>query len=713
MTPSNAPNVIANNNGQAHSPHTGQAHQSNCGQAHSPQYSNTLVSKNNRALLLLSACFMAMVAFLHAPLLIWVIVIAVCAMGIRIAFYLGWHTSTLRTRTINLLALLSLLALGWFGPSIGLLNAMINLLVIACSLKLMLLNQRKDFLQLFSACLFLIGCGFIFALSIAAWIGFTLILGMLFSALASLFAPSVSIGNNIKKTALVLLQAFPIAAIMFVVVPHFPPLWQMPVPKSSHTGLAEKVTPGDIASLAKSSELAFSATFSTAPPPPIVRYWRAMTMEQFDGKTWTVSKKRKQAEQQLIQLGKQPNIQLPQHAQHYQLIVEPHNKTWLYSLDVSAQHWQAGQQDIARQFDYSLKANAPVISKRAYYLSYYPNEKRVSQLPVFDTQLNLLYPINSNPRTQAWAAQLQANSSDEMALAMNIMNYFQRENFVYTLTPNAMPDAPIDTFLFEAKAGFCTHYASAMAFALRVAGVPARLVTGYQGGELLSENVLQIRQYDAHAWVEALINGEWISFDPTSVVAPSRLTLGLQQTLNGSEKLSSFHLVTSLQQWFRQLNYQWSRLILGFDNKNQTDILKKLLGTLTPQKITVFFLAALVIIAMILLAYFFPFAHKKALPKHKSLYLKAANHVAAYTGISRGTLGASAYFTKVTPYLSNEASAQFNIITQQFEALNYQKPNTASEPNASVSSSSIMAMKVALKTLLKNLKKLPKQCDCP
>ncbi|MDO6567418.1 DUF3488 and transglutaminase-like domain-containing protein [Alteromonas sp. 1_MG-2023] len=702
---------------------------------------------NNRANMLLATCFIVLTLSLITPLLTWVVLIAICAVIMQSALYFGWQENNPSSRTVNLLAVLALIALGWFGLSIGLLNSMINLLVLACALKLMLLSQTRDFLQLFCCCLFLVGCGFIFALGLEAWIGYLAVIALLFTALALLYAPSLSLRVSLRKSGIVLLQAFPLAALLFVVVPQFPPLWQMPTSKSSETGLSDTVTPGDIASLAKSSDLAFSATFSQTPPPAQQRYWRAMTMENFDGKTWSISPKRKQAESQLKNMGRKVSLAYSSAngssdaasdsasgggvGEPYQLIVEPNNQRWLYSLDISTENTALDNPKMWQQFNFALRAERPIVGKRAFYLTYFPNVPLVSELADFDTQLNLQFPSDSNLSTQAWVKQLAANTQSEYDVANRILQHFKTSGFSYTLQPNAMPNSPIDTFMFEAKAGFCAHYASAMVFALRVAGIPARMVTGYQGGELLSDNVIQVRQYDAHAWVEALIDGVWVSYDPTSVVAPSRISFGLEQALadfnetrnEGMFKnLNSAELFLSIRGWFRQIDYQWSRLVLGFDNQTQTDLLKQLLGELTSKKMTLFLLSLLVIVSIFLLVLFFPLRRKSQFSRHQHLYLTAVELVSNFTKVQREHRGSTAYFNLVESLLPSTAASQFNTITQEFERARYQpeapevheataasdKPanftKSTSKANTTVLKQQERVMKDALSSLRKTLK---------
>jgi transglutaminase-like putative cysteine protease len=632
----------------------------------------------HRPSLLLALCFTALCMSLHSVLMVWVIILTLCALGAQLGLYFSHQQHPIATRQVNLLAILSLLALAWFGMSIGLLNSMINLLVIACALKLLQLNAKRDFLQLFSACLFLLGCGFIFNLSVIAWLGYVLLSMSLLVCLRMLFVPSQSLVSGLKHISVLLLQSAPIALMLFIVIPQFPPLWQMPTSKTQQTGLAESVTPGDIAALAQSSALAFTATFDGSPPPRAIRYWRAMTMEAFDGKTWSISEKRRQAERQLNGLGK--TLTLPnKKVTAYQVIIEPTHQRYIYALDLSSIA-EPLRNNARVQFDFTIRSSTPIASKRAILLNHHQNATPVSPIEGFDSQLNLLYPKNTNPKTEAWAANVARKYQTPQDVAAHIMGYFATQNFVYTLTPSTMPIAPIDTFLFNERGGFCAHYASAMAFALRVAGIPARLVTGYQGGEQLTGRALQLRQYDAHAWVEALIDGTWVRYDPTGMVAPSRISRGLTDALNSLgqnrdndmfDAMQETVVFNAIQSLFRQLDYQWSRWVLGFDNQQQKSLLASLLKELSSRKMSFFFIGVLVLIALVLALYFLPLSAKKTEPKETAIYKRAAKLVERHTRISRHTLPAHAYYEQVKDRLPEAARETFQQLTQHFQLLRY------------------------------------------
>lgn len=657
---------------------------------------NTLSTPRAMAVFLLCIAFSFLLSTLTAPLMTWVIVLSGCAVVVRLAgLQPSYNLPT--SRTVNLLAILAVFALTWFGFSIGLLDSMINLLTVACALKVMLVDEKRDFHLLICASLFLIGCGFISSLSVFAWFGYTALVALLLCSTAIYHGAMLSIKTSITFVAVLILQSLPIALLLFLLLPQLPPLWQMPTSKSTETGLSDTVTPGDIASLATSSELAFSATFEDTATVPVAadRYWRALTLEHFDGKTWSVSAKRKQAENQLAVMDKPTPLTVTANRYleapiPYQLIVEPTQQPWLFTLAPSLPDNTLNGISVESLFDYTLRASRPVSSKKAFYFRYLPTASISNGIGNFEKQLNLQLSTNGNVKTREWAQSLAAQYNNERAIAQAVMREFSNKGFRYTLSPNAMPTNPIDSFLFEERAGFCAHYAGAMVYALRAAGVPARMVTGYQGGSELSDNVLQIRQYDAHAWVEVLIEDKWERYDPTSMVAPSRLTYGLETALEefGESRevsiLGEFGntaLFTTLQTWFQQLDYSWSKWVLGFDNAAQTNMLEDIVGALTPDKLRIVYLTAIGIVVVVLTLYFLPNRNKPRLsPSHRILF-NAIALIEKKTGKKRENKSLVTYQSDVAPRLYLEAASAFKEICYRFEKIHYaaQSENTRAQ----------------------------------
>lgn len=639
----------------------------------------------HKASVLLALVFALLTLSLYTPVMLWVGLLLLCTVMVRLALYWGWYHSVPSQRTINLLAVLAAVTLAWFSLGLGLLLSMINLLVMACALKLMLMSKRRDFLQLFISALFLTGCGFIFHQSMWATLFYSATLVLLLLALAMAFSPNVGVGVMAKRLLIQGMQTAPIAIVLFLVLPQLSPLWQMPSSRASTTGLSESVTPGDIASLAQSTDLAFNATFTGPVPAPQERYWRAITLEQFDGKTWTVSPQREIVRRQYQQVGHEFTPQLRGPRFDYQVIAEATGQRWLYAIDVAVPADEASRDFIWQGADYQLIAQQPLMSKRAYQVFSYPQTPMNQTLDSIDRRINLQVPGEGNPQTRQWVTAMRKRYPANPEFVTALMNFFATQGFSYTLYPQPMPSDPIDQFLFKYKAGFCAHYASALAYSLRLAGLPARMVTGYQGGESLSGNVLSIYQYDAHAWVEVQLDERgWIRLDPTRMVAPSRVEFGIQQMLQQANEDNAQHPLTSWRQWpvlsqirhyLANMNYYWSRWVLGFNAQTQRDLLKHLLGELTPQRLSLFFLSIIAIISGLLAVYFLPRWKRQHIAPHTKIYLQAVNTVATYTGVVRGQLPARAYVERTEAVLPPVAATQFAKLSVCFEAIEYRPAN--------------------------------------
>ncbi|MCU7553847.1 DUF3488 and transglutaminase-like domain-containing protein [Alteromonas sp. ASW11-19] len=653
----------------------------------------------------LALVFLTVTLTLYSPLQLWVMLLALCAVLVRMALYAGWYNRAPSSRTINLLALLSGVTLAWFSTDLGLLLSMINLLAMACSLKLMLMTRRKDFLQLFASTLFLIGCGFIFSQSLVNTVMYLALLAVLLLALTALFSPGRSLTRQARSLAVSSAQALPIAIILFLLLPHLSPLWKMPTAKSSTTGLAESVTPGDIANLSQSDELVFNATFDSPLPMRQERYWRAITLEHFDGRTWSVSPTRKQIRNQYQLLNREFEPAASGRAFTYQVIAEATGQRWLYAIDIAQVTDQGRGNEIWQGADYQLIARRPLMSKMAYDVKSYPDVQLNQTLLTLDSRLNLQLPVKGNPATQRWVSQLRQRYPGDAAFIQQLLGYFVQEGFRYTLSPDPMPLNPVDAFLFDKQAGFCTHYASAMAYSLRLAGIPARIVTGYHGGEPIQENVLSVRQYDAHAWVEAIIDDRgWVRFDPTSVVSPARVSFGLQQALeeNGDtlnspfDGLYSMPLFGSVRLFLANTDYLWSRWVLGFDADMQQNLLQKLLGELTPRKLLLFFLAVVGGLALLLASYFLPRWQPNTRPEHYQVIDRAEQLLTKHTGIKRVNQPLHAYQQTLTPHLSPASCHALKTLVQDFEHIEY--------AGKAFSKARLKAMKRARRDLTKALR---------
>ncbi|MBT1065327.1 transglutaminase-like domain-containing protein [Bowmanella sp. Y26] len=596
-------------------------------------------SSENRAHLLLTFVLLTLSISLYAPLQLWVLLLVTCAAVMRFSLYMNWQKHQLSVRTLNLMAVLCAIVLAYFGWELGLLLGMLNLLVMASSLKLMLLATRRDYFQLIGVQFFLLGAALVFNQNIAFSLFYAVLCLLLLMSLAFHINPSASWLILSKRVATLCLQALPIAILMLLVLPKLGPLWQMPTAKGAHTGLSDKVTPGDIAELARSADLAFRVTFEQDVPPANKRYWRALVMEEFDGRSWQVHPYRQRITDRFWRSGLPFTPQVSGANYEYQVIAEPTQQSWLFALDTAVSQ----DQHLWQNHDYTLQSRIPLQSALAYRVTSYYDNQLPPALPQVDGRLNLQLPEGGNPRTQAWATELWQANPTPQAYIRAIASHMRQQGFSYTLKPQPMPVDPIDTFLFEQQAGFCSHYASTVAYLLRLNGIPARLVTGYLGGEMRTDQYMSVYQYDAHAWVEWLSEDGWQRLDPTAWVAPMRIQYGLEQAVAHEQSfladmplsgLRGMAFFQALRGWLDDMDYLWSRWILGFDRKNQQDLLKALLGDLSPAKLALFGLGALATIAMLLALYHIKrwLLVKRDLP---NWYYQKALALLAHSGIKR------------------------------------------------------------------------------
>ncbi|WP_100658326.1 transglutaminaseTgpA domain-containing protein [Alteromonas flava] len=648
------------------------------------QSANAHSLERSLCVLILAIAYALITATMVTPLLIWILILAASATITRVVLFARPNYQPLTNRSINLLAVLAAIALAWFSLQLGLLLTMVNLLVMACAFKLMRINAEKDIRQLAATLLFLIGCGFIFQQGIAYSLLYVMITLLVLAGLHSFNAPSLTLQRHVKSIGMMLAQALPIAVTLFLILPQLPPLWQMPTSKGAMTGLSDSVTPGDFAELSQSTDLAFRAIFTNSPPPNYQRYWRVMTLEAFDGKTWSIASQRRQLNRQYQQARREFTPELDGPFWQYEVIAEPSHQRWLFALDI-ARARAMGDTQIKHGHEYQLLASRPVVSPMRYSVQSYYAEPLNQTLFSVDRRINRQLPQSGNPQTQQWVAELRQQYPENQSLLQALQEHFISSGFRYTLKPNPMPTNPVDQFLFEHKAGFCAHYASALAYILRLSDIPARMVTGYQGGEELSPNVISVHQYDAHAWVEAWVDERgWVRLDPTAWVSPGRIEFGLEHAMQdeGSfledaplslARLKNIELFNQLRLWFAEMDYQWSKWILGFDSQQQYDLLQQWFGELTAQKLSMIGVGAVMIISLLLGLYILP-----QLRRHDAYPMNTAYHqcnqlIENLTGIKRGTLGATEYLAKVRTDLPPTIAKIFAEATRAYVQSEYRK----------------------------------------
>jgi transglutaminase-like putative cysteine protease len=478
----------------------------------------------------------------------------------------------------------------------------VALLIAGCSLKLIEMKTRRDVYFLIFLGYFVALTAFLFNRDWTFVLIMLVPLIFLTSALLALHQPGDGgmRWKTLRQSSLLWLQSLPIMLVLFLIVPRISPFWQVPVPSASaKTGISDAMSPGSFGNLSNDDALAFRVEFKGDIPAKQELYFRSIVMEDFDGKTW---KPAPESLADFAETGTQFFNRLKNYPaqRSYRVIVEPSNQRWLFALDMPRLN------DFAQQ----LTSRRTVMAREEIYrpLSYRIDQIDLSYADKPDNRmlarlLNL--PGRGGEQARELAEELRRASTDSADYVNRVLSYFTSQPFYYTLQPPLLPDDSIDEFLFESRRGFCEHYASSFVYLMRAAGVPARVVTGYQGGEVNPlNNILMVRQYDAHAWAEVWLEGQgWLRVDPTAAVAPDRILRGLEQTLPEEFMQDNFALANNLRQmqWLNTIrlrmaatDYYWTRWVLDYRGEQQMNILQRLLGEVNWQRM-LFFMAAILL----------------------------------------------------------------------------------------------------------------------
>ncbi|WP_162932422.1 transglutaminase TgpA family protein [Solimonas sp. K1W22B-7] len=369
--------------------------------------------------------------------------------------------------------------------------------------------------------------------------------------------------------------SLPVMLLFFVLFPRIPgPLWGLPSDSGAAlSGMSNEMAPGDISSLILSDRVAFRVRFLGEVPQPKDRYWRGPVLDHFDGRGWKPSA--------WSQTDRLPAFTLNEPTIRYEVTMEPHRGPWLFALDIPDMRQLPPNAVLTSEFQ--LIRGRDVLERELYILSSHPDHLIQPDLPILYRNINLALPQSYNPQTLALAQRLKAENPDPQALVQAVLRMFREQPFVYTLRPPVLGRNSVDDFLFKTRRGFCEHYSSAFTFLMRAAGIPARVVTGYQGGERSPIGDFHtIRDADAHAWSEIWLEGQgWIRMDPTAAVAPNRIEMGLSEAMDGDE-LPSFlrrdgfaSLSLGLRARWEWVNSKWNRWVLAYGPDMQMEFLQQ------------------------------------------------------------------------------------------------------------------------------------------
>lgn len=552
-----------------------------------------LLTRQSLSLIVFS--YALIVALLAEQLSVALIVFGLfCALW-RIALFTGRVSILSKVITNSIVIICSLIVVLLVYP-LDIFNILVHAVILGFSLKFLELKSLRDVHFFVNTGFVLVAIFLVLNHSILMAAAAAIVVCLLLMILLSIHSKPATIKHHFKSQQFkmlckVVLLSLPLALILFLVLPRLPSIWKMPLQNKATTGLTDSVTPGSIAELSQSSELAFRVSFNGQVPAEQARYWRVLTLDQFNGKTWSQSASLKKQEAR-VKAGRNAGYELLDKQSSYQLILEPHYKHYIPSLDFAY-----SSSDSALLSDYSLRSVEPVYKRQAFEIEQYKQViglvsspeslKKYTQLP---STFNGSSDVADNPKTRDWVAKKLASGLDKYSILEQLLATFNEDNFRYTLKPPLLGEQQIDDFLFSTQAGFCVHYASTYLFVARVLDVPSRMVAGYLGGEWDDSNTfLSVRQYDAHAWVEIWKDEQWVRVDPTAYVSPERVEQGILQSLDDqSEFLSGQYL--SIHHWksnalFNQLrslldraDYFWAVWVINYDNKKQLEILKRLLS---------------------------------------------------------------------------------------------------------------------------------------
>lgn len=391
------------------------------------------------------------------------------------------------------------------------------------------------------------------------------------TASANLFRP---LGVSLSLLA----QALPMMILLFIFFPRFSsPLWNLGSETGEAvSGVSGNISPGSISRLSRSPAVAFRVDFNGEIPLPSQRYWRGPVFWFSDGKNWNADESEDLAGSDLISLGQTID---------YSVTLEPTPGNWLYALELPV----SIPGDSQLRSDYQLIRNAPV-ERRVRYDASSVLDYRTGPLDEKERQKGLQLPPGVTRRMLDLVTGWQQQSGSDAELVLMALDYFRQQDFYYTLYPPTLGDNPADQFLFDSRRGFCEHYATSFTLLMRIAGIPARVVGGYQGGQVNPlGDYLIVRQSDAHAWAEVWLNNKgWQRVDPTVAVAPERIQQSIDPSLmNGVigapilfGEIDSGLLRAALKQlrWGADaLNASWHRWVLGYSKERQI-YLMRLLG---------------------------------------------------------------------------------------------------------------------------------------
>jgi transglutaminase-like putative cysteine protease len=488
-------------------------------------------------------------------------------------------------------------------------DAGVTLVVLLLALKTLELRARRDAFVVFFLSFFLMLTNFFYSQSLLTAAAMLVALLGLLTALVNAHMPvgRPPLWQAARIAAGMTLLGAPVMLLLFLLFPRMAPLWGMPGDAmAGRSGLSAQMTVGNIATLALDDSVAMRIKFEGRPPPQSELYFRGPVLSNFDGSTW------RHADGAAWVRAQDARLQVQGPAVRYQMTLEPNQQPWLLTLDATPQAPELPQGRARMTSELQWLQDRNVTELLRYQVTSYP---QFTHGPLkFSAQLApyLALPGGYNPRTLALAQTLRlAAPSGQSIGAYTVQQALQKLSsggYVYTLEPGVYGRDGADEFWFDRKAGFCEHIAASFVILMRAAGVPARVVTGYQGGTLNPmDGFWTVRQSDAHAWTEVwLADQGWVRVDPTGAVAPSRTgSLTRLTAPRGSIASAIFGNVSpqvalTLRAAWEAVNNRWNQWVLNYSQTSQLNLLKNIGFDAPAWEDLIYLLCAIVVSASLL-----------------------------------------------------------------------------------------------------------------
>lgn len=530
---------------------------------------------------------------------------ALVAVILLARFYAGWQHRKLPNKWLLIavaLACTAGIALSYrtlYGRDVG-----VAMLTVMMALKVMEMNRPRDTMVAVLLAYFLVVTNFFYSQSIPTALYMLLVVWVITATMIGLQhqAGRPRLVSVLRQAATMLLQGIPIMLALFLLFPRVQgPLWGLPqINYSAKSGLSESMAPGDVSSLSLSDAVAFRVLFENQPEKPSQFYWRGPVLWNYDGRTWRAGLNLTAPGREVEALG--PPLR-------YTVTMESHDRYWMFAIDLPL----VVPQGAYLTTDYQLLSRRIVRERLRYDMQSSPQYRiGVNESPG-TLRLALRLPPEASPRARALVAQWRVQGGSDRDIVSRALGLFREQPFTYTLEPPKLGADPVDQFLFETRSGFCEHYASAFTFLMRAAAIPARVVTGYLGGEVNPvDGYVVVRQSDAHAWSEVWLPGEgWVRVDPTAAVSPLRIERGLAAAM---PEIDRPLLARNSFDWLKQARYAWdaaantwNQWVLGYNPDRQMRFLAQFgLAEVTWQNMVIILTAVsgLIILALSLVLLF-------------------------------------------------------------------------------------------------------------